>query len=127
MDSGGRRLTIIGDVGVDIALGPISSWPRIGPETIMERSELRAGGAAGNSALAVGYLGGACHLISVVGNDDAGAWLHQQLRGVGAPATCSRGSRARDSSNPWPREARRRRRSSRASRAARSRAPRVQP
>ena len=75
-----HRLTIIGDVGVDLVLGPISGWPRIGTETLVERSELRAGGSAGNAALAVSYLGGDSQLLSVVGNDEPGAWLAGQLR-----------------------------------------------
>ena len=41
-----QRLIVIGDVGVDLVQGPISAWPRIGPETLVERSELRAGGSA---------------------------------------------------------------------------------
>ncbi|HTD11559.1 MAG TPA: carbohydrate kinase family protein [Steroidobacteraceae bacterium] len=79
-----HQLTIIGDVGVDLVLGPITGWPRVGTETIMERSELRAGGSAGNAALAVNYLGGVSQLLSVVGNDDAGAWLSGQFRALGA-------------------------------------------
>jgi ribokinase len=50
----------------------------------MELSELRAGGSAGNAALAVHYLGGVSQLLSVVGNDDAGAWLGGQFRALGA-------------------------------------------
>jgi ribokinase len=79
-----HRLIIIGDVGVDLAMGPISGWPRIGTETMMERSDLRAGGSAANAALAVSYLDGKSHLVSVVGNDDWGTWLRERLRGVGA-------------------------------------------
>ena len=33
-------LTVIGDVGVDVVLGPIDRWPAVGTETVMERSEL---------------------------------------------------------------------------------------
>lgn len=84
-----RRLTIIGDVGVDLVLGPISGWPRMGTETLVERSELRAGGSAGNAALAVSYLGGQAQLVSVVGNDEPGEWLAGQLRSLNASlATC---------------------------------------
>ena len=75
-----HRLLIIGDVGVDLVLGPISGWPRMGTETLVERSELRAGGSAGNAALAVSYLGGRSQLLSLVGNDDPGSWLAGQLR-----------------------------------------------
>src|SRR5580700_9421230 len=83
---GGRQqpLTIVGDVGLDLLMGPISQWPRVGTETLMERSELRAGGSAGNAALAVSYLGGASLLLSAVGNDESGTWLHGQFRPLGA-------------------------------------------
>lgn len=84
MGSGGHRLTIIGDVGADLVLGPLSRWPEVGTETLLERSELRAGGSAGNAALAVSYLAGASRLLSIVGNDDLGAWLSEQFRGLGA-------------------------------------------
>ena len=84
MATDGRRLTIIGDIGVDLVLGPLSSWPQAGTETLMERSELRAGGSAGNAALAVSYLGKHSRLLSVVGNDDLGNWLRDQFRGLGA-------------------------------------------
>jgi len=79
-----HQLTIIGDVSVDLVLGPISAWPRIGTETLMERSELRAGGSAANAALAVNYLGSVSQLLSVVGNDEIGAWLSGQLHSLGA-------------------------------------------
>jgi ribokinase len=84
MGKGGHRLTIIGDIGVDFVLGPVSGWPRVGTETIMERSELRAGGSAGNAALAVSYLGGVSRLLSIVGNDDMGVWLGERFQHLGA-------------------------------------------
>lgn len=87
MGGRGQRLTIIGDVSVDLVLGPISGWPQIGTETLMEQSELRAGGAAANAALAVSWLGGESHLITVIGNDEMGAWLSGQLRALGASLT----------------------------------------
>jgi ribokinase len=79
-----QRLTIIGDVGVDLVLGPIAGWPRMGTETLIERSELRAGGSAANAALAVSYLGGRSQLLSVIGNDEPGEWLAGQLRALEA-------------------------------------------
>jgi sugar/nucleoside kinase (ribokinase family) len=84
MTTDGQRLTIIGDIGVDLVLGPLSSWPQAGTETLMERSELRAGGSAGNVAFAAHYLGGHSRLLSVVGNDDLGTWLRDQFRELGA-------------------------------------------
>jgi sugar/nucleoside kinase (ribokinase family) len=82
MDTNPTRLTIIGDVGVDVVMGPIGEWPRVGTETMMERSELRPGGTAANAALAVSYLGGKSRLVSAVGNDDFGAWLAGHLQGL---------------------------------------------
>lgn len=82
MGMDGQGLTIIGDIGVDLVLGQISGWPRMGTETIVEQSELRAGGSAANAALAVSYFGGHCRLLSAVGNDDFGAWLRDQLHGL---------------------------------------------
>src|SRR5215470_10319087 len=84
MGTEAQRLTIIGDVGVDLVLGPLSTWPRLGTETLMERSELRAGGSGGNVALAVSYLGGRARLLSVIGNDDLGSWLAGQFEGLEA-------------------------------------------
>src|SRR5579862_5018430 len=87
MGGRGQRLTIIGDVSVDLVLGPLSGWPQVGTETLIEQSELRAGGAGANAALAVGWLGGGSHLVSVVGSDEMGAWLGGQLRPLGASLT----------------------------------------
>ena len=61
----------------------------MGTETVVEHSELRAGGSAGNAALAVSYLGGIPQLLSVVGNDESGAWLSGEFRALGvALAVC---------------------------------------
>ena len=91
MGTDAHRLTIIGDIGVDLVLGPLSGWPRVGTETILERSELRAGGSAGNAALAVSYLGGASRLLSAVGNDDLGSWLTRAIAWTGRIARGVRG------------------------------------
>ncbi len=72
-------LTVIGDVGVDLVMGPIHDWPQVGTETIVDRNELRAGGSAGNCALAMRYMGAPCRLVSMTGNDDFGGWLAGQF------------------------------------------------
>ena len=45
-------LAVIGNVNVDLILGPAAPWPKAGTEIIVDHDELRVGGAAGNSALA---------------------------------------------------------------------------
>lgn len=77
-------LIVIGDVGVDVVLGPIDRWPTIGTEVLMERSEIRPGGSGGNAALAAHYLGVQCRLLSLVGNDGLGFWLKEQFRDLPA-------------------------------------------
>lgn len=78
------ELTIIGDIGIDLILGPVDGWPIIGTEVLMERSEMRPGGSAGNTALAMRCLGAPCRLLSEVGSDSFGGWLAQQFADMGA-------------------------------------------
>nr|WP_316643828.1 carbohydrate kinase family protein [uncultured Roseateles sp.] len=82
MESENPRLSIIGDIGVDLVMGSIAEWPQVGTELILPRSELRAGGSAANTALVLRHLGQQAHLISAVGQDDFGRWLAGQLHGL---------------------------------------------
>jgi ribokinase len=84
MNNSHPALTVVGDVGVDIVLGSIERWPAIGTELLMDKSELRPGGSAGNAALAANYLGQRCRLLSAVGNDGLGVWLGEQFHGISA-------------------------------------------
>lgn len=76
------QFSIIGDVSVDLVLGTLNSWPKIGTEQLLPRSELRAGGSAANSALAARHLGLSPRLIGAIGNDDLAQWLLLQLTGI---------------------------------------------
>ncbi|ATQ43847.1 carbohydrate kinase family protein [Caulobacter mirabilis] len=72
-------LTIIGDVSVDLVLGPVDGWPAVGTELLMERSEFRPGGSGGNAALAARWLGARARVYSMVGGDPLGGWLSAQF------------------------------------------------
>ena len=76
------QLSIVGDVGVDLVLGSLDGWPRIGTELLMPRSELRAGGSGANAALAARHIGQRTQLISAVGHDHFGQWLAEQFSGL---------------------------------------------
>ncbi|MEH6416191.1 carbohydrate kinase family protein [Pseudomonas sp. CGJS7] len=76
------RFSIVGDVSVDLVLGTLTDWPKIGTEQLLPRSELRAGGSAANSALAARHLGLSPHLIGAIGDDDLAQWLLLQLSGI---------------------------------------------
>jgi len=72
-----RPLAVIGNVNVDLILGPAAPWPKAGTEIIVDHDELRVGGAAGNSALAWNGLGVAFEIAANVGNDQFGQWLRE--------------------------------------------------
>jgi len=70
-----QALILIGNVNVDLVMGPQEPWPQPGTEVILPKSELRVGGAAGNTALALEALQADYQLIASRGNDVLGRWL----------------------------------------------------
>lgn len=70
-----RPLAVIGNVNVDLIMGPVAPWPQSGTEFIVEHDELRVGGAAGNAALAWQALGVDFDIASNIGSDQFGIWL----------------------------------------------------
>ncbi|MBW9062983.1 carbohydrate kinase family protein [Rhizobium herbae] len=74
-----RPLAVIGNVNVDLILGPAEPWPKAGTEIIVEHDELRVGGAAGNSALAWEALGVDFDIAANTGTDEFGRWLRESF------------------------------------------------
>ncbi|MHC1551137.1 PfkB family carbohydrate kinase [Phyllobacterium sp. K27] len=72
-----RPLAIIGNVNVDLILGPAEPWPTPGTEVMVDHDELRVGGSAGNAALTLRGLGLDFQIAANVGNDQFGEWLRQ--------------------------------------------------
>ena len=72
-----RPLAVIGNVNVDLILGPATPWPKAGTEIIVDHDELRVGGAAGNSALAWDALGVEFEIAANIGSDQFGRWLSE--------------------------------------------------
>jgi sugar/nucleoside kinase (ribokinase family) len=68
-------IQLIGAVTVDLIMGRVAPWPRAGTETFVGHSELRVGGPAGNTALALKALGAPHRLVCNIGDDMFGAWL----------------------------------------------------
>ena len=66
---------VAGNVNVDLILGPLAQWPRVGTETLLPHYELRVGGQAGNSGLALAALGAQHRVIANMGDDALGRWL----------------------------------------------------
>lgn len=66
---------VIGAVAVDMIMGPVTPWPLPGTETFVSHSEIRPGGPAGNTALALQALAVSHRIICNVGSDVFGTWL----------------------------------------------------
>ena len=74
-----KPIAVIGNVNVDLILGPAAPWPQPGTEIIVDHDELRVGGCAGNSALALKALGVPFSLAASIGSDRFGAWLASEF------------------------------------------------
>lgn len=70
-------MSVVGNVNVDLVMGPQAPWPVPGTETTLARSELRVGGAAGNTALAWQGLGVPFHIAANTSTDVLGHWLRE--------------------------------------------------
>ena len=74
-----RPLAVIGNVNVDLIMGPAAPWPQAGTEIIVEHDELRVGGSAGNAALAWLALGTPFEIAASIGSDRFGVWLAESF------------------------------------------------
>lgn len=73
----GRPLAVIGNVNVDLILGPVAPWPEPGTEVLADEESLRPGGAAGNASQAWAGLGIAHQIVASTGADMFGNWLRE--------------------------------------------------
>lgn len=79
MTEAGALLHVVGNVNVDLIMGTLPAWPAIGTEAVLPHSELRLGGSAGNTALALKAIGARYNLVASRGNDVFGDWLAGEL------------------------------------------------
>jgi sugar/nucleoside kinase (ribokinase family) len=70
-----KKITLIGNVNIDLIMGPSDAWPKQGTEIVLPHSEWRVGGATGNSALALHALNAIFRIIANRGSDHFGEWL----------------------------------------------------
>lgn len=68
-------LLVLGNANVDLVMGEVAGWPAVGTEVVLPRSEMRPGGSAGNTALALAAMGIPHRFIAAVGDDVLGRWL----------------------------------------------------
>lgn len=73
-------LLILGNVNPELVMGTLTEWPEFESETILPLSNFRAGGAAGNTALAMAGLSVEHRLIAAIGNDVLGGWIKNEFQ-----------------------------------------------
>ncbi|RWX81785.1 carbohydrate kinase family protein [Neorhizobium lilium] len=74
-----KPLAVIGNVNVDLIMGPASPWPQPGTEILVDHSEVRVGGSAGNTALAWRACGHDFKIAANLGTDHFGRWLAEEF------------------------------------------------
>ncbi|PIF15071.1 Sugar or nucleoside kinase, ribokinase family [Candidatus Pantoea floridensis] len=68
-------LYVVGNINVDLIMGTLDSWPQRGTEVMLNHSELRPGGSAGNCALALEAMQVRHRAVANQGDDGLSAWL----------------------------------------------------
>ncbi|HJQ29694.1 MAG TPA: carbohydrate kinase family protein [Rubrobacter sp.] len=77
------RISIIGNVNIDLLVWPAAALPPPGAEVQVETIGMRAAGSAGNSALALARLGHVPRLAGCVGDDHFGRYILEELAAAG--------------------------------------------
>lgn len=72
-------VAIVGNVNIDLIIRPVVDLPSPGTERIVDRIEMRVGGAAATAALTLAKLGHTPRIASCVGDDVLGRWLQGEL------------------------------------------------
>ncbi|GEM47168.1 carbohydrate kinase family protein [Deinococcus cellulosilyticus] len=72
-------LHVVGNVNIDVILGPQTPWPEPGTEVQVPHRDLRAGGSTGNTALALQALGATINMVCNCGTDPPGQWLREEF------------------------------------------------
>ncbi len=78
-DRSRRPLAVIGNVNVDIIIGPAAPWPVPGTEALVDHGEIRVGGAAGNAGLTWDALAVPYQMAANTGDDHFGRWLRDSF------------------------------------------------
>ncbi|WP_437615629.1 carbohydrate kinase family protein [Erwinia sp. V71] len=68
-------LYVVGNINVDLIMSTLHHWPAPGTEAMLEHSELRPGGSAGNCALALDAMQVPHRAVANQGSDGFASWL----------------------------------------------------
>lgn len=74
-------IAVIGNANLDLVGGMLDYWPDPGTEVFLDKSDLRIGGSAANTAFVLQRLGARSGLISAAGDDMSGAMIRNSFAG----------------------------------------------
>ena len=80
---GAARVAIVGNLNMDLLLGPLAHPPTFGHEAFVAEQSLRPAGQAFQTAMALAALGDSPCLVGDVGDDPFGAGIAAALRAGG--------------------------------------------
>ncbi|MEV5574432.1 carbohydrate kinase family protein [Spirillospora sp. NPDC052269] len=75
----GSRITVVGNVNLDVLMSDVADLPEPGTERIVPPIALRTGGSAANTAITLARLGRSTVLAGLLGDDDTAHLLRRQL------------------------------------------------
>jgi sugar/nucleoside kinase (ribokinase family) len=76
-------ISVIGNVNIDLLVGPVTGLPPPGADLPVESIQIRAAGSAGNTTLALANLGCIPRLVGCVGDDHFGKFILRELAAAG--------------------------------------------
>jgi sugar/nucleoside kinase (ribokinase family) len=75
-----KPIAVVGDLNVDVVLPKMGRFPRRGEELFLDRTTLKAGGSAANTAITLARAGCPVRLFARVGTDSGAVFLVEDLR-----------------------------------------------
>jgi sugar/nucleoside kinase (ribokinase family) len=84
-----KTVSVIGNLNVDLLVSPVRELPPPGTDLPVENMEVRAAGAAGNTALTLAALGGPPRMVGCVGDDRFGRFLLDEFLAAGIDGAVS--------------------------------------
>jgi len=75
-----KKVCIIGNLNVDLIMGPLNQTPEWGKERVARYFQLRVSGQVGYAALALSNLGVEVNVIANVGDDYYGRFILQEMK-----------------------------------------------
>ncbi|MEM7825264.1 MAG: carbohydrate kinase family protein [Candidatus Aenigmatarchaeota archaeon] len=77
------KITVMGDLNVDILTSPIEKYPKKDSQVLIDYAKLEVGGGAAHFAMAISKLGVKTRFIGLLGSDFFGNFVTQEIKKFG--------------------------------------------